>query len=139
MRSFALFLAMTASTALAQDASDLEGTWAGTTRFVSYYDDGDGSAADGDPFFAEQTVEIELGENHDGRYFGTLVLQGLPDRNPLVLIVAGDGVTLHSSDVYGTTDGRIIDADHIELCRAVSRDDPLNLYVTCILLQRGGG
>lgn len=139
MRYCALLSVLLAWPAMAQDAPDLEGTWAGATRFVSYQSAGGQSDVINEPFFAEQSVEIVLGENHDGRYFGTLTLQGLPDSNPLVLIVAGDGQTLFSSDPYGTTDGYIIDIDHIELCRAVSQDEPLNLYVVCIEYQRVGG
>jgi hypothetical protein len=136
MRLMIFLLAMLALPAMADTWPDLEGTWAGTTRFVSYQSSDGQTDTTNNPFFAEQNVEIVLGDNHEGRYFGTLELQGLPEQNPIVLIVSGDGVTLFASDIYGTSDGHIIDDDRIELCRAEFSQEPLSLYAVCLELSR---
>lgn len=121
MRRFALVLAVGASqmavpVAAQETWPDLMGKWAGKSRAIitspagHYGGSGTGSA----PRFASADLVIEITQQDQGRYIGTLTSPGQTEDK--LMVVAEDRRTLRTADSDGNSVGRILDADSFELC-----------------------
>ena len=136
----ALLIAAWVQPVLAQDWPDLVGSWQGTSRAIvtaaeHHYGEETIDGTDGldEGAFASSELTVEITEQSDGRYIGSITSAGHTE--PKYMIVASDGVTLRASDVNGLSTGRIIDVDSFELCYAQFNPST----VSCVVFTRASG
>ena len=121
--------------ATAQDWPDLLGTWTGTSRTVVTGAGGHFSGADAtEAQFHEVELTIEWTEQNAGRYVGSITSAAHTERK--LGVASSDGTSLYTVDHDGHSAGRIIDADHFELCyMQTSIADP-QMVASCVEFGR---
>jgi hypothetical protein len=129
-----VILSLCVAPAFAADWPDLLGTWKGTSRAVVL---GEGGHYDGDTSgakFLEAELTIEWTEQKDGRYIGTI--SSAKQTEAKLGVLSADGKSLFTVDTDGSSDGRLIDNDHFELCyQQTSASDPL-MVASCVIFER---
>lgn len=121
--------------ALAQDWPSLLGVWKGTTRTATVGAGGHFSDSQPDGVqFREVELTIEWTEENDGRYFGTISSANHRERKLGVL--SGDGVSFFTVDEDGSSVGRLIDADHFELCYMQTSIADAQMVASCVTFER---
>ena len=137
MRISALIVTMIAfitAPALADNAPDMIGKWAGTSRAVVYGTGGhygDGEAA---PHFKEVALTIEWTEQKNDRLIGTITSP--VSTEPKLAVLSSDGKTLITGDSDGSSIGRLIDDDHFELCYTQTSVADDQIVVSCVDFER---
>ncbi len=120
--------------ALAADWPDLLGTWKGTSRAVVF---GEGGHYKGDMSgakFVEAELTIEWSQQKDGRYIGTL--SSAMGTEPKVGVVSADGTSFFTVDSDGSSDGRLIDKNHFELCYQQTSAADDQMVASCVIFER---
>ncbi len=137
MRLFALIVTMIAfitAPALAAEAPDLIGKWAGTSRAVVYGSGGHYGEGEAAPQFKEVALTIEWTEQKDGRLIGTITSPASTE--PKLAVLSSDGKTLVTGDTDGSSIGRLIDDDHFELCYTQTSVADDQIVVSCVDFER---
>lgn len=131
---FTLAFLLCLSPAFAADWPDLLGTWKGTSRAVVL---GEGGHYQGDVSgakFLQAELTIEWTDQKDGRYVGTI--SSAMQTEPKLGILSADGTSFFTVDTDGSSDGRLIDNDHFELCyQQTSATDP-QMVASCVIFER---
>lgn len=131
----AMALLMTPIAATAQDWPDLVGTWTGTSRTVVWGEGGHFSDTPSDkPVFVETDLTIEWTDAKDGRYIGTIT--SAVQTESKIGIMSSDGVSFYTVDHDGFSNGRIIDADHFELCYLQTDHKDPQMVASCVTFER---
>lgn len=134
MRKIAILIGAVAilspASAFAQEAPDMLGTWTGANRAVvsgagGHYGDGEDAAT-----FRAVELTIEWTAQDDGRLIGTIASP--LSTEPKVGVLSSDGVTLFTADSDGSSVGRLIDADHFELCYMQTSIADERIVVSCV-------
>lgn len=127
-------LLLSLSPALAQEWPDLLGTWKGMSRAVVL---GEGGHYDGDVSgakFLEAELTIEWTDQDNGRYVGTITSPMKTE--PKLGILSADGTSFFTVDSDGASDGRLIDADHFELCYQQTSAADEQMVASCVVFER---
>ena len=128
------FMALIAAPAIAQDASGLLGVWAGSSRAVTagaggHYQDGDTA-----PRFVSAELEIVWLEHDGGRLIGTISSPNYTE--PKIAVLSIDGETIFTTDLDGSSMGRILNPNAFELCYTQSSEGANQMTVSCVLFER---
>jgi len=134
----AALLVVIPAPALAEGLPDMLGVWSGTTRSVVGGPGGHFGEDDIVQRFAEIELTIEWTEQDDDRLIGTITSANGPEE-PKFAVLSNDGQTLVTVDSDGASVGRLIDADHFELCYMQSSFGDQQMVASCVEFARAGG
>lgn len=132
---YAALFVLAGSPAIAQDWPSLVGEWKGTTRTVTI--GAGGHFADSQPEaaqFREVELTIEWKEENNGRYVGTITSANHTENK--LGIMSSDGVSFYTVDEDGHSAGRLIDADHFELCYMQTSSTDSQMVASCVTFER---
>jgi len=131
-------LLVTATTALAQPASNLKGTWSGKFRTIilgSNPHHPPGGAADA-PRVREITFTFDI-EGQDGRLLWGKSWSNPERKEPFVASIAFDGKTIIGADTDGSLTMRTAGGGRMELCYIHSATGPSqSMVASCGTMQR---